>query len=108
MLLHMAREVCQPVRQTSSLPGPTDGSVGHVSRGAQKAQIAFQQSPDTASVCEGLVELGSCDRVPRNNRVEADKRFRCLLGRGITTTDIFYFDVYMYVFMCDTINRMLC
>ena len=59
----------------SSLFGPpTDGSVGHVSRGAQKAQTASQQSPGAASACEGLIELGSCDRVPRNN-VEGDKDF---------------------------------
>ena len=70
-----AREGCQPVRQTSSLPGPTDGSIGHVSRDAQKAQTASQQSPCTASVCEGLIELGSCGRVPWNNGVEADKGF---------------------------------
>ena len=65
LLQHMAseaREGCQPVRQTSSLPGPpTDGSVGHVSRGEQKSQTASQQSPGTASAC-------------------------------VTTTDILYFD----------------
>ena len=71
-----AREGCQPVRQTSSLPGPpTDGSVGHVSRGEQKAQTASQQSPGTASACEGLFEQGSCDCVPRNNGVEAGRDF---------------------------------
>ena len=64
-----AREGCQPVRQTSSLPGPpTDGSVGYVvSRCEQKAQTASQQSPGTASACDDLIALGSCDRVPRNN-----------------------------------------
>ena len=51
------------------------GPVGHVSRGEQKAQTASQQSPGTASAGEGLVELGSCDRVPRNNSVEADRGF---------------------------------
>ena len=71
-----AREGCQPVRQTSSIPGPpTDGSVGRVSRGEQKAQAASQQCPGTASACEGLIEQGSCDRVPRNNSVEADRGF---------------------------------
>ena len=80
LLLHHiasnAREGCQPVRQTSSLPGPpTHGSVGHVSRGEQKAKTASQQCPGTASACEGLIEQGSCDRVPRNNSVEADRGF---------------------------------
>ena len=77
-----AREGCQPVRQTSSLPGPpTDGSVGHVSRGEQKAQTASQQSPGTASACEGLIEQGSCDRAPRNNNgVEAGRGFSCMPG----------------------------
>ena len=72
-----AREGCQPVRQTSSLPGPTDGSVGHFSRGAQKVHTASQQSPGTARVCEGLIQLlvGSCDREPRDNGVEAEKGF---------------------------------
>ena len=50
-------------------------SVGHVSRGEQKAQTASQQSPGTASACEGLIELGSCSRVPRNNGVKADRVF---------------------------------
>ena len=73
-----AHEGCQPDRQTSSVPGPpADGSVGHVSRGEKKAQTASQQSPGTASACEGLIEQGSCcDRVPRNNGgVEADRGF---------------------------------
>ena len=71
-----AREGCQPVRQTSSLPGPpTDGSVGQVSRGEQKTQTTSQQCAGTASACEGLSEQGSCDRVPRNNGVEADRGF---------------------------------
>ena len=71
-----AREGCQPVRQTSSLPGPlADGSVGHVSRAEQKAQTASQQCPGTASACEGLIEQGSCDCVPRNDGVEADRGF---------------------------------
>ena len=77
LLRHMAsraREGCQPVRQTSYL-GSTDGSVGHVSRGAQHAQTASKHSPGTASVCKGLIELGSCDRVPQNIGVEADKGF---------------------------------
>ena len=67
----------------SSLPGPPteDGSVGHVSRGEQKAQTASQKSPGTASACEGLIELGSCDRVPRNNGVEADKKKSCTCRR---------------------------
>ena len=51
-------------------------SVGHVSRGAQKAKTTSEQSPRTASVCMGLIKLGSFDCVPRNNDgVEADKRF---------------------------------
>ena len=71
-----SRKGCQPVRQTSSLPGPsTDGSVGHVSRGKQKAQTASQQSPGTASACEGLIEQEGRDRVPRSNGVEADMFF---------------------------------
>ena len=87
-----AREGCQPVWQTSSLPGPpTDGSVGHVSRGEQKAQTASQQCPGTASACEGLIEQGSCDRVPRNNGVEADRGFS-RMSRGDATTDILYID----------------
>ena len=57
-----------------------DGSVGHVSRGEQIAQTAFQKSPGTASACEGLIELGSCDHVRRNNGVEADKRFFSCAG----------------------------
>ena len=61
----------------SSLPGPPteDGPVELVSRGKQKAQTTSQKSPGTASACEGLIELGSCNRVPRNNDVEVDKRF---------------------------------
>ena len=61
----------------SSLPGPpTDGSVGQFfSPGEQKAQTASQQSPGPASACEGPMSLGSCDRVPRNNGVEADRFF---------------------------------
>ena len=63
-------------------PGPPieDGSVGHVSRGEQKAQTASQKSPGIAGACEGLIELGSCNRVPRNNGVEADKRFFSYAG----------------------------
>ena len=66
----------------SSLPGPPteDESVGHVSHGEQKAQTASQKSPGTASACEGLIELGNCYRVPRNNGVEADKRFFSYAG----------------------------
>ena len=65
------------VRQFSSFllgPPTEDESVGHVSRGEQKVQTASQKSPGTASAREGLIELGSCDRVPRNNGVEADKK----------------------------------
>ena len=85
-----AREGCQPVRQ-SSLPGPPteDESVGHVSRGEQKAQTASQKSPGPASACEGFIELRNCDRVPRNNGVEADKRFFSYAGG---TRDILYLD----------------
>ena len=74
----------------SSLPGrPTeDESVGHVSRGEQKAQTASHKSPGTASASEGLIELGNCDRVPRNNGVEADKRFFSYAG------DILYFALF--------------
>ena len=87
------REGCQPVRQTSSLPGPpTDGSVGHVSRGEQKAQTTSQQSPPgIASACEGLTEQGSCDRVPRNNGVEADRVFS-RMPRGNDNIHVLYFD----------------
>ena len=60
----------------SSLPGPPteteDESVGHVSRGEQKAQTASQKSPGTASACEGLIELGNCDGVPRNSLYTRD------------------------------------
>ena len=49
-------------------------------RGEQKAQTASQKSPGTASACEGLIGLGNCDRVPRNNGVEADKRFFSYAG----------------------------
>ena len=95
-----AREGCQPVRQTSSLPGPpTDGSVGHVSRGKQKAQIASQQSPGTARACEGLIEQGSCDRVPRNNGVKADRDFS-RMPRGNDNRHL----VLRYT---NTINQML-
>ena len=84
-----AREGCQPVRQTSSLPGaPTDGSVGHVSRGEQIGQTTSQQCPGTASACEGLIEQESCDSVPRNNGVEGDIFLVC---REVTTTDVLYF-----------------
>ena len=58
-------------------------------RGEQNAQTASQKSPGTASACEGLVELGSCDRVRRNNSVEADKRFSRMPE---VTRDILYFD----------------
>ena len=97
-----AREGCQPVRQTSSLPGPpTDGSVGHISRREQKAQTASQQSQGTASAREGLIEQGSCDRVPRNNDVEADRDFsRMSRGRA---------DNRHLVLPCtNTIIQMLC
>ena len=40
------------------------------------------------SACEGLNELGNCDRVPRNNGVEADKRFFSYAG------DILYFGLF--------------
>ena len=71
----------------SYLPGPPteEESIEHVSRGEQKAQTASQKSPGTASACEGLFELGNCDRVHRNNGVEADKRFFSYAG------DILYF-----------------
>ena len=78
-----AREGCQPVRQTVLflvLLQKMHGSVGHLSRGGKEAQTASQKSPGTASACEGLIELGSCDRVPRNNGVEADKRFFSYAG----------------------------
>ena len=94
-----ARESCQPVRQTSSLPGPpTNESVGHVSRGEQKAQITSQQSPGTASACEGLTEQGSCDRVPRNSGVETDRYFSCM-PRGNDNRHIFYFDAQIGNFL---------
>ena len=56
-----------------SLSGPSDGSVGHVSRGAQNAQTASQQSPRTVSVCEVFIKLASYDVVPHNNGIEDDK-----------------------------------
>ena len=96
-----AREGCQPVRQTSSLPGPpTDGSVGHVSRGEQKAQTASQQPPGTASACEGLIEQGSCDRVPRNNDVEADRGFS-RMPRGNDS-------IHLVLRRTNTTHKMLC
>ena len=96
-----AREGCQPVPQTSYLPGPpTDGSVGHVSRGEQKAQTTSKQSPGTASACQGLIEQGSCDRVPRNNGVEADRDFS-RMSRGADNRHL--------VHRCtNTINQMFC
>ena len=82
LIASRAREGCQPVRQTVLFFGPPteDESVGHVSRGEQKAQTASQMSPGTASACEGLIELENWDRVPRNNGVEADKRFFSYAG----------------------------
>ena len=103
LLQHMARkarEGCQPVRQTSSLPGPpADGSVGHVSRGEQKAQTSTtsQQFPGTASVCEGLTEQGSYDRVPRINGVEADRSFS-RMPRGNNNIYVLYFDAQIGIF----------
>ena len=66
--------------QFSSWSFYRNSSVGHVSRGEQKAQAASQKSPGTASACEGLIELESCDRVPRNNGVEADNIFFLYAG----------------------------
>ena len=108
LLQHMAseaREGCQPVRQTGSLPGPlADGSVGHVSRGEQKAQTASQQSPGTASACEGLLEQGSCDRVPRNNGVEAGRGFS-RISRGNDSRHVVLrftnkYNVLIYLLSC--------
>ena len=67
----------------SSPPGsPTeDESVGHVSRGEQKAQTASQKSPGTASACEGLIELGNCDRVPRNSVYTRDILYYALFDQ---------------------------
>ena len=94
-----AREGCQPVRQTSSLPGlSTDGPVGHVSRGEQKARTTSQQSPGTASACEGLTEQGSCDRVPRNNGVKTDRGFS-RTPRGNDSRHILYFDAQIGNFL---------
>ena len=96
-----ARESCQPVRKTSSLPGPpTDGSVGRVSRGEQKAQTVSQQFPGTTSAYEGLIEQGSCDRVPRNNSVEADRGF----SRMPKGND----NIHLVLRCTNTINQMLC
>ena len=106
LLQHMAskaREGRQPVRQTSSLPGPrtTDGPVGHVSRGEQKAQPASQQSPGPASGCESPIEQRSRDRVPRNNGVEADRGF-CRMPRGND-------NIHLVLGSTNTINQiMLC
>ena len=68
---------------SSSLPGsPTeDESVGHVSRGEQKAQTASQKSPGTASACEGLLALGNCDRVPRNSVYTRDILYYALFDQ---------------------------
>ena len=96
-----ARKGCQPVRQTSSLPGPpTDGSVGHISRGEQKAQTASQEPPGTASACEGLIEQGSYDRVPRNNDVEA--------GRGFSRMPRGNDNIYLVLRRTNRIHKMLC
>ena len=70
-MVSRAREGCQPVRQTNLFLVLQVGPWGTF----QKVRTASQQSPGTASVCERLVELGSCDRVPRKNGVEADKDF---------------------------------
>ena len=79
-----AREGCQPVRLTSSLPGlPKDAPIGHVSRGEQKAQTTSQQSPGTASACKGLIDQGSC--------VKADRDFS-RSSRGNDNRHILYFD----------------
>ena len=70
-----AREGCQPVRQTVLFLVILQkiGPVEHVFRGEQKAQTVSQN--------EGLIELGSCDRVPRSNgMIEADKIFFSYAG----------------------------
>ena len=69
----------------SSCPAE-DESVGHVSRGEQKAQTAPQKSPGTASACEGLIELGNCDRVPRDR-----------LTRGFSLTPEVTRDIILYL-----------
>ena len=58
----------------------------------QKAQTTSQQSPGTASTCEGLTEHWSYDRVPRNNGgVEADRGFY-RIPRGNDNRYVLYFD----------------
>ena len=99
-----AREGCQPVQQNSSLLGPpTDASVGHVPRGEKKAQTASQQSPGTASACEGLIEQGSCDRVPRNNGAEANRGFSRIMPRGDDNNNR-----HLVLRCTSTIHKMLC
>ena len=105
-----AREGCQPVRQTSSLPGPrsTDGSVGHVSRGEQKAQPASQQSLGTVSACEGLIEQGSRDRVPRNSDVEDDRGFpRMPRGNDNIRLVLGYTNTINQIMLCCLLNSFV-
>ena len=91
-----AREACQSVRQTSSLPRPTDRSVGHVSRGAQNAQRTPQQSQGTGSGFEAVVEVKDCSGVdgekgisprPRKNVAPRPGHFSSLRSGGLHGQD---------------------
>ncbi|CAN0403310.1 unnamed protein product, partial [Ascophyllum nodosum] len=91
-----AREGCQPVRQTSSLPGPTNRSVGRVSRGAQNAQATSMQSPGTGSGFEAVIEVKDCYDVdseegissrPRRNAAPRPGHFSSLRSVGADGQD---------------------
>ena len=95
-----AREGCQPVRQTSSLPGPpTDGFARFSWRAESTDRISAQQSPGVASACEGLIEQGSRDLASRNNGVEADRGFS-RMPRGND-------NIHLVLGCTNTINQML-
>ena len=80
-----AREACQPVRQTVLFlvllqkMSPSDTFLV-ASRKHRPHPIYRSLQAPPASACEGLIELGNCDRVPRENGVEADKRFFSFAG----------------------------
>ena len=87
------------------------GSVGHVSRGEQKVQTASQQSPGTASTaCEGLIEEGRCDRIRRNNGLEADKGFsRMPRGNDNIHVVLRGTNIYSIIKCCvDSSIKLLC
>ena len=72
---------------------------------SRKAQTTSQQSPGTASACEGLTEQGSCDRVPRNNGVEADRGFSRMPRGNDNRYNILYFDAQIGDFLKLRDNR---